>query len=131
MVVSDSLFLSGYLEHSTTAMNDFDYQQLDDIIHSRIRLAIMALLASLETAEFTYIREKIGATDGNLSVHLKKLEEAEYISVTKTFVDRKPVTIYTLNKKGRKAFELYLERLEGLLKQSTPFSVQTTTQKKK
>lgn len=105
-------------------MTDFDYQQLDDIIHSRIRLAIMALLASLETAEFTYIREKTGATDGNLSVHLKKLEEAEYISVTKTFVDRKPVTIYTLNKKGRKAFELYVERLEQLLKQSTHFGVE-------
>jgi DNA-binding MarR family transcriptional regulator len=104
-------------------MNDFDYQQLDDIIHSRIRLAIMALLASLDTAEFTHIREKTGATDGNLSVHLKKLEEAEYISVTKTFVDRKPVSIYTLNKKGRKAFELYLERLEQLLKQSATFSV--------
>jgi DNA-binding MarR family transcriptional regulator len=104
-------------------MNDFDYQQLDDIIHSRIRLAVMALLASLDTAEFTYIREKIGATDGNLSIHLKKLEEAEYIAVTKTFVDRKPVTMYTLNKKGRKAFELYVERLEQLLKQSAQVSV--------
>ncbi len=104
-------------------MNDFDYQQLDDIIHSRIRLAVMALLASLETAEFTFIREKIGATDGNLSIHLKKLEEAEYIAVTKTFVDRKPVTIYTLNKKGRKAFELYVERLEQLVKQSAHTSV--------
>ena len=109
-------------------MNDFDYQQfdyqqLDDVIHSRIRLAVMALLASLETAEFTYIREKVGATDGNLSVHLKKLEEADFIAVTKTFVDRKPVTIYTLTKKGRKAFEKYLERLEQLLKQSTEFGV--------
>ena len=104
-------------------MNDFDYQQLDDIIHSRIRLAVMALLASLDTAEFTYIREKIGATDGNLSIHLKKLEEAEYIAVTKTFVDRKPVTMYTLNKKGRKAFELYVERLEQLLKQSSQVSI--------
>ena len=104
-------------------MNDFDYQQLDDIIHSRIRLAVMALLASLDTAEFTYIREKIGATDGNLSIHLKKLEEAEYIAVTKTFVDRKPVTMYTLNKKGRKAFELYVERLEQLLKQSSQVPV--------
>jgi DNA-binding MarR family transcriptional regulator len=83
----------------------------------------MALLASLDTAEFTYIREKIGATDGNLSIHLKKLEEAEYIAVTKTFVDRKPVTMYTLNKKGRKAFELYVERLEQLLKQSSQVSV--------
>jgi DNA-binding MarR family transcriptional regulator len=104
-------------------MNDFDYQQLDDIIHSRIRLAVMALLASLDTAEFTYIREKIGATDGNLSIHLKKLEEAEYIAVTKTFIDRKPVTMYTLNKKGRKAFELYVERLEQLLKQSAHLPV--------
>ncbi|TAE32695.1 MAG: transcriptional regulator [Candidatus Kapaibacterium sp.] len=101
----------------------FDYQQLDDIIHSRIRLAVMSLLAAVESAEFTYLRDTIGATDGNISIHLKKLEEAEYIAVTKTFVDRKPVTMYTLNKKGRKAFELYVERLEQLVKQSTHSSI--------
>ena len=97
-------------------MTDFDHQQLDDIIHSRIRLAIMAVLASVESAEFTYLREKVNATDGNLSVHLKKLEEAEYIKVNKSFVDRNPVSSYMLASKGRKAFEIYIGKLESLLK---------------
>lgn len=99
-------------------MNEFDYQQLDDIIHSRIRLAIMAALTSVNSAEFTFLRDKVGTTDGNLSVHLKKLEDVGYIHVTKTFVERKPVSIYTLTPTGRKAFEMYIERLEQLLKLS-------------
>ncbi|MFO7447781.1 MAG: transcriptional regulator [Ignavibacteriaceae bacterium] len=97
-------------------MNDFDYQQLNDIIHSRIRLAIMALLVTVEEAEFVFIKEKVNTTDGNLSVHLKKLEEAAYITVQKDFVDRKPKTIYSLTKTGRKAFEAYIEQLEKLIK---------------
>jgi DNA-binding MarR family transcriptional regulator len=96
--------------------NVFDYQQLDEIIHSRIRLAIMAVLVSVEEAEFTFLREKVNATDGNLSVHLKKLEEAKYVSVKKNFIDRKPVTTYKLTSLGRKAFEEYIDRLEQLLK---------------
>jgi DNA-binding transcriptional ArsR family regulator len=70
-------------------VKDFDYQKIDDVIHSRIRLAIMAVLATVDEAEFTFLREKVGATDGNLSVHLKKLEDAKYISVKKSFVSRK------------------------------------------
>ncbi|MBI3577783.1 MAG: transcriptional regulator [Ignavibacteriales bacterium] len=96
--------------------NNFDYQQLDEIIHSRIRLAIMAMLVSVDEAEFTFLRDNVKATDGNISVHLKKLEEAGYISVTKSFVDRKPVSSYKLSAKGRRAFELYIERLEKLIK---------------
>ena len=98
-------------------MKNFDYQQIDDVIHSRIRLAIMAVLISVEDAEFIYLREKVGATDGNLSVHLKKLEEAKYISVKKSFSDRKPITHYKLTAAGRKAFEAYIDRLEKLIKQ--------------
>jgi len=97
-------------------VNDFDYQQLDDVIHSRIRLALMALLISVEEAEFNFLKEKVNATDGNLSVHLKKLEEANYISVKKEFVDRKPRTVYALTKTGIKAFELYVAQLEKLIK---------------
>ena len=97
-------------------MNDFDYQQLDDIIHSRIRLAVMAVLISVDEAEFTYLREKVNATDGNLSTHLKKLEDAGYIAVNKSFEDRKPISRYLLTQKGRKAFEVYVERLEKLIK---------------
>ncbi|MDH3251758.1 MAG: transcriptional regulator [Ignavibacteria bacterium] len=97
-------------------MADFDYQQLDDIIHSRIRLAIMSLLVTVEEAEFTFIREKIHATDGNLGMHLKKLEDAGYLVVRKEFVRRKPATSYKLTQKGRKAFALYVERLEQMIK---------------
>src|ERR1700730_10095828 len=97
-------------------MKNFDYQNIDDVIHSRIRLAIMAVLVSVDEAEFTYLRGKVGATDGNLSVHLKKLEDAQYISVKKSFSDRTPVTHYTLSAAGRKAFEAYIDSLEKLIK---------------
>jgi DNA-binding MarR family transcriptional regulator len=96
-------------------MSEFDYQQLDDIIHSRIRLAIMAVLVSVEEAEFTFLREKVNATDGNLSTHLKKLEDAGYITVSKSFVERKPLSRYKLTQKGRTAFESYIEHLEKLI----------------
>ena len=97
-------------------MKDFDYHQLDEIIHSRIRLAIMSVLISVDEAEFNFIKEKVKTTDGNLSVHLKKLETVEYISSKKEFVDRKPVSSYKLSKKGKKAFEAYISRLESLIK---------------
>ena len=97
-------------------MNDFDYQQLDEIIHSRIRLAIMSVLISMDEADFNFIKEKINATDGNLSVHLKKLEDAEYLSVKKEFLDKKPHSLYKLTKKGKTAFEKYIEQLEKLIK---------------
>ena len=96
-------------------MKDFDYQQLDDIIHSRIRLAIMSVLISIEEAEFKFLKEKVNTTDGNLSVHLKKLEEASYITVKKEFIERKPVSTYKLTEKGKVAFELYIKKLEGLI----------------
>ena len=97
-------------------MSDFDYQQLDDVIHSRIRLAVMSLLITVEEAEFNFLKKNVNATDGNLSVHLKKLEDADYISVKKEFVNRKPRTMYALTKNGRKAFETYLEQLERMIK---------------
>ncbi len=99
-------------------MPDFDYQHLDEVIHSRIRLAIMAVLVSVDEAEFTFLREKIGATDGNLSIHLKKLEEAGYVAVTRQFVAKKPVTSYTLSRKGRKAFAAYIDRLGAMIKRA-------------
>jgi len=97
-------------------MKDFDYQQLNEIIHSRIRLAIMSVLISLEEAEFKFLKEKVNTTDGNLSVHLKKLEEAKYINVKKEFVERKPVSSYKLTEKGKEAFQLYIEKLESFIK---------------
>jgi len=97
-------------------MNEFDYQQLDEIIHSRIRLAIIAVLITVDEAEFIFLRDKVNATDGNLSTHLKKLDEAGYIAVNKSFENKKPVSRYLLTQKGRKAFEIYVERLEKLIK---------------
>lgn len=96
-------------------MNEFDYQQIDDLIHSRIRLAVMAALAALGSSSFSLIKEKVGATDGNLSVHMRKLEEANYISVDKSFVDRKPVSIYKLTPAGKTALNTYIKYLENLL----------------
>ena len=96
-------------------MNEFDYQQIDDLIHSRIRLAVMAALAAMGPASFSLIKEKVGATDGNLSVHMRKLEEAQYISVEKSFIDRKPVSIYQLTAAGKAALKTYIEYLENLL----------------
>ena len=95
---------------------DFNYHEIDDVIHSRIRTAIMAVLVSVNEAEFTFIRDKINATDGNLSAHLKKLEEHNYISVRKEFVDRKPLTRYKITETGRRAFEEYIKKLENLVK---------------
>jgi DNA-binding HxlR family transcriptional regulator len=95
---------------------NFDYQQIDDVIHSRIRTAIMAVLVSVEEAEFNFIKDKVNATDGNLSVHMKKLEDAGYVSVKKIFVERKPVSRYKITKKGYKAFENYIKQLESIVK---------------
>jgi DNA-binding HxlR family transcriptional regulator len=97
-------------------MVNYDYQQLDEIIHSRIRLAIISVLVSLDEAEFTFLKEKVNTTDGNLSIHLKKLEEVGYISIRKEFINRKPITTYKLTDHGRNAFEIYISRLEQLIK---------------
>ena len=97
-------------------MSDFNYQQLDDLIHSRIRLAIMAVLISVGEAEFTFLRNETKTTDGNLSVNLRKLEDAGYISVKKSFVDRKPRSTYQLTKRGHRAFKAYVDRLENLIR---------------
>jgi DNA-binding MarR family transcriptional regulator len=100
-------------------VKDFDYKQLDDIIHSRIRLAVMAMLLTVERAEFTFLRDQVKATDGNLGTHLMKLEDAGYVKVNKHFVDRKPLTDYELTRKGRNAFSRYIERLQDILPRHT------------
>lgn len=97
-------------------MSIFDYQQIDDVIHSRIRLAIMAALIATEELEFTTLRSLTKTTDGNLSANLKKLEEAGYISVKKEFANRKPVSSYSLTTEGKSAFSAYIENLEKLIK---------------
>lgn len=96
-------------------MSQFDYHRLDDVIHSRIRLSVMSILSGVEAAEFTYLRDRTGATDGNLGAHMKKLEEAGYVTVDKGFVHRKPVTSYSLTAEGREAFRRYVNRLEAMI----------------
>ncbi len=96
-------------------MQDFDYTAIDEVFHSRIRLAAVSVLLSTGEAEFTYVRDAIGATDGNLNAHMRKLEEAGYITVRKSFFNRKPVTHYRLSERGKKAFQEYVERLGKFL----------------
>jgi DNA-binding MarR family transcriptional regulator len=92
-------------------MSDFDHRRLDEVFHSRIRLAIVAALVPVEELDFVSLRDLVGATDGNMSTHTKRLEEASYVEVRKRFVDRKPSTSYALTEKGRKAFASYIEEL--------------------
>lgn len=92
-----------------------DLPELDPIIHGKLRLAILSLLSSVDDAEFTWLRDKTGSTDGNLGAHLLKLEEANYISVEKKFILRKPVTLYRMTGQGRKALADYIRALRTLL----------------
>ena len=96
------------------ADNPFDHGGLDDLIHGRIRLGAVAYLASVESALFTELRDKVGVTDGNLSAHLRKLEEAGYVRVGKSFVNRKPQTRLSLTARGRKAWTHWLDQIERL-----------------
>jgi DNA-binding MarR family transcriptional regulator len=96
-------------------MKDFNYKKIDEILHSRIRLAIIAVLAVVDEIEFTALKSKVGATDGNMSTHTKKLEDAGYMKVRKTFIKRKPTTFYSLSPKGRTAFENYIKHIENMI----------------
>jgi DNA-binding transcriptional ArsR family regulator len=88
---------------------------LDERIHARLRLGVMALLAGVQEAEFTHIREKLGATDGNLGSHLRKLEDAGFVAVRKEVEGRGLVTRYRLTPAGRAAFREYVDQLAALL----------------
>lgn len=88
------------------------FKDLDPILHSQLRLAVMSLLISVKEAEFTFIREKTASTAGNLSVQIQKLKEAGYIEVTKQFKDNYPQTICKITKKGINAFESYVQALK-------------------
>lgn len=89
--------------------------QLDPVIHGKVRLAIVSILMGAEEADFTYLRDQIDATDGNLSVHLAKLEKARYVAVRKRFLGNRPNTSYRLTQKGRKALSGYVQALKTLL----------------
>jgi DNA-binding transcriptional ArsR family regulator len=96
-------------------VTDYDHAAIDELLHSRVRLAIVAFLAGAGVAEFAAVRRAIKTTDGNASVHLRKLEDAGYIGVEKRFVARKPQTLYRLTGAGRQALSDYVAHLETLL----------------
>ncbi len=89
---------------------------LDRVIHERLRLAIVSVLAVNDTLSFNELKAMLHSTDGNLSVHARKLEEAGYVTCTKSFEGRIPKTEYRLTSAGRKALERYLEHMEALIK---------------
>jgi DNA-binding MarR family transcriptional regulator len=97
-----------------------DLGRIDEVIHGRMRLGIMVYLADAEAADFTELKTALEATQGNLSVHLKKLEEAGYVAVAKSFVNNKPLTRISITSEGRAAFSAYLEALGSLIGKSTP-----------
>src|SRR5512146_2666917 len=88
---------------------------LNPVVHGKLRLALLSLLASVEQADFTWLREKTGSTDGNLGAQLLKLEEAGYVVVEKKFVQRKPQSIYRMTEAGRTALTDYVQALKQLL----------------
>jgi DNA-binding HxlR family transcriptional regulator len=89
--------------------------KLDGVIHQRIRLGIVSALAVNESLSFNDLKELLDTTDGNLSVHARKLEEAEYVACKKFFEGRIPKTEYRLTAKGRRALERYLDHMEALI----------------
>lgn len=93
----------------------FDHTEIDDVIHGRLRLGVMAYLATVNPASFAELKAKVNATDGNLSTHLSKLEAAGYVRIEKKFEGKKPRTNVHLTNKGRSAWLAYLARIAALL----------------
>ncbi len=92
-----------------------EFKPLDPLLHSQLRLAVMSLLISLESAEFTFLKDKTESTAGNLSVQLDKLDKAGYIKITKSFKGKRPLTTCEITQTGVKAFESYVENLKNYI----------------
>lgn len=88
------------------------FKDLDPLLHSQLRLAVISILISVESAEFTFLKEKTGSTAGNLSVQLEKLSEADYIEIIKSFKGKRPLTTCKITRVGIKAFETYVSSLK-------------------
>ncbi|MBD3373500.1 helix-turn-helix domain-containing protein [candidate division KSB1 bacterium] len=97
-------------------MNHAQILQLDPLIHAPIRLGILSILVAVESAPFSYLKDRLDTSDGNLSTHLTKLEQAGYVSIEKSFQGKRPLTTCFMTEMGRKAFETYLEQLERIVK---------------
>jgi DNA-binding MarR family transcriptional regulator len=96
----------------------FDHTKIDEIVHSRIRLSILAALATVDELDFITLLNEINTTKGNLSVHLTKLETNSYVKIRKKFVNKKPVTLCSITKTGMNAFKLYLDMVEEIAKRT-------------
>jgi DNA-binding MarR family transcriptional regulator len=96
-------------------VSSFDHSDIDDVIHGRLRLGVMAYLSTASPVSFVDLKAKVNATDGNLSTHLSKLEEAGYVRLEKTYDGKKPLTRAHLTERGRAAWIAYLRRLEALI----------------
>ncbi len=96
-------------------MADRPHNRLDEMIHQRTRLAIMAALAGVEGLEFNQVKAELGLTDGNLSTHAAALEKAGYVRIDKDFNGRKPRTTLSITAKGKKAMDNYVKLLQGIL----------------
>ncbi len=101
-------------------MNPEPFLQLDRVIHEKGRLAIMSLLAASPQLSFTEMRNTLGMTDGNLTAHVRTLQEAGYVSVTKAFHEGRPLTTFALTPAGRRAFTTYIDLLEQIVALSRP-----------
>ena len=93
------------------------FENLDKVLEHRVRLQIMSVLVTHDAFNFNPLKEMLNVTDGNLASHIKALEKEKYVSVSKTFVDRKPNTKYKVTEKGRNAFKKHLDALEEVIKQ--------------
>jgi DNA-binding MarR family transcriptional regulator len=89
--------------------------ELDPVVHGKLRLAVLSLLLTVEEADFTWLRDKTGSTDGNLGAQMLKLEEAGYVGMEKRFAGRKPQTLYRMTPGGREALANYVAALKHLL----------------
>jgi DNA-binding MarR family transcriptional regulator len=101
-------------------VNPEPFLQLDRVIHEKGRLAIMSMLAATPELSFTELRDTLAMTDGNLTTHIRTLQEAGYISVTKSYQNRRPLTTCSLTTAGRTAFTSYINLLESIVQQSKP-----------
>ncbi len=96
-------------------MSGFSITEIDDVIHGRLRLGVMAHLSECGHTDFNDLKRTLEASDGNLSVHLRKLEEAGYVAIEKTYAGRKPLTRVSITTRGREAFHTYLSAIGKLL----------------
>ncbi len=101
-------------------MNPQAFLQLDRVIHEKGRLAIMSMLAASPELSFTDLRNALNMTDGNLTTHIRTLQEAGYVSVTKSYQNKRPLTTCALTAAGKKAFTGYINLLERILQETKP-----------